>query len=238
MRCIAIDDEKLGLDLICSYIKKVPFLEMGGAFTSPAEALKFLMNNPVELVFSDIELHGTLNGIQLIASLPARPLVIFTTAYDNYAVDSYSLDAVDYILKPVSPERFFRAANKAYEIWSRSKSSEKTTDEMQSVVCAPDFLFFKTENRLLKIFLADILFIEGYGDYIKIHLADKRTVLSLQSMNSLEAKLSDNFIRTHRSYIVALDKIDEIERRRIKIGKDIIPISESYQRGFFARLHA
>lgn len=238
MRCIAIDDQKPGLNLICSYIEKVPFLEMAGAFTSSAEALKFLMNNSVELVFSDIELNGVLNGIQLVASLPTRPMVIFTTAYDNYAVDSYLLDAVDYILKPVSPERFFRAANKAYEHWCRRRFPEKTPSDIQPAVKTPDFLFLKTENRLLKIFLADILFIEGYGDYIKIHLADKRIILSLQSMNSLEAKLSDNFIRTHRSYIVAIDKIDEIERRRIKIGKEIIPVSESYRQEFFARLHA
>lgn len=243
MRCIVIDDEKPGLDLICGYIDNIPFLELVGAFATVGEALKVLVNNDVDLIFSDIELNGSINGVQLCASLQNPPLVIFITAYDRYAIEGYSLDAVDYLLKPVSPERFLKAANKAYQLWLQNhapKSAESlpagNAAPAPTPAPAPDYLFIKTENRLLKIFLRDILFIEGCGDYIKIHLSDKRQILSLQSLNAMEGRLSDNFIRTHRSYIVALDKIDEIERRRIRIGKEIIPISENYQERFFARI--
>lgn len=241
MRCIVVDDEKPGRDLICSYVEKVPFLELVGAYANTADALNFLMNNTIDVAFLDIELNGSINGMQLIATLPNRPLVIFITAYEHYAVDSYALDAVDYLLKPVSPDRFFRAANKAYQQWMQGRSAAApgptpTVAPQSGPSSVADYLFVKTENRLIKVYLHDILFIEGYGDYIKIHLADQRMILSLQSLNAMESRLPSNFIRTHRSYIVAIDKIDEIERRRIRIGKAIIPISNSYQDKFLEKV--
>lgn len=237
MRCIVVDDEKPGLDLICSYIGKVPFLELVGAYTNAAEALNFMVNNTVDVAFMDIELNGSINGMQMIASLPNRPMVIFISAYECYAIRGYVLDAIDYLLKPVSLERFVRAVNKAYQQWKQTRTAASPAVVSQpNQPSVADYLFVKVENRFIKVFLHDILFIEGYGDYIKIHLADQRVILSLQSLNTMESRLPSNFIRTHRSYIVAIDKIDEIERRRIRIGKEIIQISASYQDKFFEKV--
>ncbi len=228
MTCVAIDDERPGLDLICNYIEGTPFLEMKGAFSSYADALDFLMKNHVDLVFSDIELNSGINGMQLYSVLPYRPMVIFITAYSNYAVKSYSLSAVDYLLKPVSYERFLTAANKAYEQFRYRQPSSQTHSE---------YIFVKTENKLQKVLLKEVLYLEAYGDYVKIHFQDSPILMSMQSLTSFEAKLSDNFVRVHRSYIVALDKIDEVARQRIVIGSDIIPISDSYKKDFFDRIN-
>lgn len=237
MRCIVVDDEKPGLDWICSYVEKIPFLELSGAYTTAADALNLMINNPVDIVFCDIELNGSLNGMQLITTLPSCPMVIFISAYERYAVDSYVLNAVDYLLKPVSLERFFRAATKAYRQWLQIQTDTNTVAPLRQLpMSVPDYLFVKTANRLVKVLLCDIFYIEGYGDYVKIHLAGQRVILSQQSLNSMESRLPANFIRTHRSYIVAIDKIDEIERKCIRIGKEIIPVSGSYQKKFFDRV--
>lgn len=239
MRCIVLDDETLALDLIRSYVEKIPFLELAGTFSDPFDAMDFLRNNRVDLIFTDIEMND-INGVQLMSSISNRPMVIFISAYERYAIDGFLLDAVDYLLKPVSFDRFLKAVNKAYDIWTQRNAPRMPLPENVPTVVSgisPDHIFVKSDNRLVKLFFADILFIEGYGDYIKIHLQDSRTVLSLQNMGSIESKLSLNFARVHRSYIVAIDKIEEIERKRIKIGKDIIPISDSYQDAFFARLN-
>ena len=237
MRCIVIDDEILALDLTRSYIEKIPFLELAGTFSDPFDAMDYLMKNRVDLIFTDIEMND-INGVQLMSSLNNRPMVIFISAYERYAIDGYSLDAIDYLLKPVPFERFLKAVNKAYEAFTQRDISRTAPDLVSSAAPGfPDYIFVKTDNRLVKLFFADILFVEGYGDYIKIHLQDNRTILSLQNMGALESKLSANFARVHRSYIVAIDKIDEIERKRIKIGKHTVPISDSYQESFFARLH-
>ncbi len=225
MNCIAIDDEKPGLDLICAYIRETPFLELKGAFSSHADALDFLMKNNVDLIISDIELNASINGMQLYSSLPYRPMIIFVTAHADYAVKSYSLNAVDYLLKPVSQERFFSAVNKAYEQFTHKRKATH------------DYIFIKTENRLQKVLLKDILYLEAFGDYVKFHLQEAEPQLSQQSLTSFEPKLSDNFIRVHRSYIVALDKIDEIVRQRIRIGDELIPISDSYKKEVFDRIN-
>ncbi|MDL2319635.1 LytTR family DNA-binding domain-containing protein [Alistipes sp. OttesenSCG-928-B03] len=235
MRCIVIDDEKLALELTCSYISKVPFLELTGTFTDPFDAMDFLMKNPVDLVFTDIEMHD-INGVQLISSLNHRPKVIFITAYERYAIDSYSLDAVDYLLKPVSFERFLKAVNKAYENRQHSENAPDEPAIPNTPLSAPTYIFVKADGRLVKLFYSDILFIEGYGDYVKYHLRDNRMLLSLQNLGELENRLSSNFARVHRSFIVAIDKIEEIERKRIKIGKHLIPISDSYHDEFIIRL--
>lgn len=237
MRCIVIDDESLALDLIRSYVSKIPFLELCGTFTDGFEAMDYLMKNRVDLVFTDIEMNA-INGVQLMSSLSNRPMVIFISAYDRYAIDGYSLNAIDYMLKPVSFERFLKAVNKAYEAHAQHHTPKEPMPVLSSPQpSAPDYIFVKSENRLIKLFFSDILFVEGYGDYVKIHLNNKKTLLSLHNMSTLESKLSLNFIRVHRSYIVAIDKIDEIERKRIKIGEHLIPISESYQDAFFDRLN-
>ena len=238
MRCIIIDDEVLALELLHNYIGKIPFLELSGSFADPFEAMDFLMKNPVDLIFTDIEMND-INGVQLVSSLSNRPMVIFISAYQQYAIDGYSLDAVDYLLKPVPFDRFLKAVNKAYETYSQRESPRinKETHLIQASPPVHDHIFVKTESRLVRLFFSDILFIEGYGDYIKIHLQDNKMLLSLQNMGSFESKLPPNFTRVHRSYIVAIDKIEEIERKRIKIGKHLIPISESYQETFLSKIN-
>ncbi len=239
MNCIAIDDEKPGLDLICAYISETPFLEMKGAFSSHVDALAFLMENPVDLIISDIELNAGINGMQLYSSLPYRPMIIFVTAHADYAVKSYSLNAVDYLLKPVSQERFFQAVNKAYEQLMHKRNSVPL-QPLQSVVpmqTARDYIFVKTENRLQKVLLKDLLYIEAFGDYVRLHINGVEPLLSQQSLTLFESNLSDNFVRVHRSYIVALDKIDEIVRQRIRIGDEMIPISDNYKKDFFNKIN-
>lgn len=240
MRCIVIDDEKPAVDLVCSYIAKVPFLELAGSFNDLGKAVTFIMSESVDLIFSDIELNTDINGIQLIKSLPDPPMVIFISAYDKYAVDSYALDAVDYLMKPVSDERFFTAVNKAYKQHCSNKTVESVPSSplhvLPEIPSSSDFIFVKTENRLVKIFFSDILYVQGYGDYIKIYLTGDRVLLSLQSLNRFESVLPDNFVRVHRSYIIALDKISEIENKRIKIKGELIPIGESYTDRFFRKV--
>jgi len=237
MRCIIIDDEVLALELLHNYIGKIPFLELVGSFADPFDAMDFLMKNPVDLVFTDIEMND-INGVQLVSSLSNRPMVIFISAYQQYAIEGYSLDAVDYLLKPVPFDRFLKAVNKAYETHSQREAPRVAKEPIPVFAPPPcDHIFVKTESRLVRVIFSDILFIEGYGDYIKIHLPDNKILLSLQNMGSFESKLPPNFARVHRSYIVAIDKIEEIERKRIKIGKHLIPISESYQETFLSKIN-
>lgn len=234
MRCIVIDDEKPAVDLICSYIAKVPFLELAGSFTEVGKAVSCILSDHVDLIFTDIEINSDINGIQLIKSLPDPPMVIFISAFDRYAVDSYALEAVDYLMKPVSCERFFRAVNKAYRLFS-ANSPALSPSGAPAKASAPveDVIFIKAENRLVKVYLSEILYIKGYGDYIKIYLTGGSVLLSLQSLNKIETLLPSSFVRVHRSYIIALDKIEEIEHKRIRIGSEMIPIGESYQERFF-----
>lgn len=237
MRCVVIDDEQLAIELICSYIDRNPILDLAGTFSDLSEAVPFVMKEKVDLIFTDIELNSGMNGIEFVESLPNPPMVIFISAFNRYAVDSYSLGAVDYLMKPVSYERFVKAVNKAYEQYiQRSNASVPSGTYSPSEMIKPqaDYIFIKTENRLVKVFFSEILYIKGYGDYIKIFLTKDRLILSLQSLNRIETLLPDTFIRVHRSFIISIDKISEIERRRIRIGNEMIPIGESYQERFFS----
>ncbi len=239
MRCIAIDDENLALELIKGYISRIPFLELDSVFTNPFDAMDYLMKNKVDLIFCDIEMND-INGVQLISSLKNRPMVVFISAYDRYAIDGFSLDAIDYLLKPVSFDRFLKAVNKAYENFSLKNHRSRPVvvhTEAGNITPGNEYIFIKSDNRLVKLFFSDILFVEGYGDYVKIHLKDNKVLLSLQNMSSLETKLPTGFTRVHRSFIVSIDKIEEIERKRIKISKHNIPISDTYNETFFSMLN-
>ena len=239
MRCIVIDDEKPGLDLVCNYLNEIPFVQTAGVFQDMAEALNFLMSGHVDLIFTDIELNANINGIEFIKSLPSPPMVIFISAYDQYAIDGFSLDAVDYLLKPVSKERFFKAVNKAYRTFlmkTSPKTAAEPEPEQTPAARQPEYIFVKVENRLLKVFLSDILYVKGFGDYVKLYLTGGKTLLSLMTLNSLEAVLPCTFSRIHRSYITAMDKIDEIEHKRIRIGDALLPIGESYMKSFFGKI--
>lgn len=239
MRCIVIDDEQLAIDLVCSYIEENPFLELAGTFLDLKKAVRFVMEGNVDLIFTDIELNVGMNGLDFVRSIPDAPMVIFISAYDRYAVDSYTVDAVDYLVKPVSRERFFKAVNKAYGIYVQKNGLQASAglSTANDLVRPADFMFVKVENKLIKVLFKDILYIKGYGDYVRIYLDSGEMILSLQTMSRTESILPDSFMRIHRSYIVALDKISEIEHKRIRIGNEIIPIGDNYCEAFFKKLN-
>jgi two-component system, LytTR family, response regulator len=236
LKCIAVDDEPLALDLIQDYIDKVPFLEFIARFESPLEAMAYLHDNQVDLLFLDIQMEE-LSGIKLLNTLKIKPQVILTTAYASFALEGYELDVTDYLLKPISFDRFLRASNKAFEKF-RLIRGNKESQENEMVISNPrnDYFFVKTEYRLQKINFADILFVEGQGDYLKIY-TPKENIMTLQNFKRMEEILpAFNFIRVHRSYIIALDKIENVVRQHLTIAGHIIPIGDTYKEEFFALL--
>jgi DNA-binding LytR/AlgR family response regulator len=236
MKCIAVDDEPLALDILKDYIEKIPFLEFCARFESPLHAINFLKSNHVDLLFLDIQMEE-LTGIQLIRTLQEKPQVVLTTAFASFALEGYELDVTDYLLKPVSFERFLTAANKAYERYKLVRGN-KEVRENEMVIANPrnDYFFVKTEYRLQKINFSDILFIEGQGDYLKIY-TPRENIMTLQSFKKMEDILPpENFIRIHRSYIVALDKIENVIRTHVSIGGHSLPVGDTYKDEFYALL--
>jgi len=229
INCIAVDDEPLALDLLEDNIKKVPFLNLVSKCENAISAIEFLQNEKIDLVFSDIEMPG-LSGLNMIKALKNKPLIIFITAYEKYALQGFELDVIDYLLKPVLFERFLKAANKAREYMNysiESISQEKNNSES-------DFIFVKADYKIIKIFIKDILFIEGLKDYIKIYTGEKQPILTLSSLKAIENKLNtSDFIRVHKSFIISVTKIDSISKSRINIEKHEIPISENYRENIF-----
>lgn len=221
LTCAIVDDEPLAAALLESYVLKTPFLELKGKYNSAVNAMQILHDSPVNLLFLDIQM-PELNGLEFSNLLPNDTKIIFTTAFDQYAVDSYRVNALDYLLKPISYPDFLFSAQKAQEWFER-------------MAHPIDRIFVKTEYKLLQIGLDDILYIEGLKDYVKIYLeSDSHPVLSLISMKTVEDMLpSDRFIRVHRSFIVQPEKIKVIERNRIVFGKEYIPISDNYKQRFF-----
>ncbi len=227
LRTIAIDDEPLALRLVSDYISKTPFLELSGAFDNPLDAIDFLSSNTIDLIFVDIQMPD-LSGIEFARSLENAPKIVFTTAYEKYALEGFKLSAVDYLLKPFSYEEFLKAAGKA------RKQSELEANSLPSIEANKQFLFLKSEYKIRRINFNDILYIEGLKDYIKVYtVGEEKPVLSLNSIKSLEQKLpEEKFMRVHRSFIVNLDRIDTIERSRIIFGKTYIPVSDQYKDKF------
>ncbi|MFZ6010445.1 MAG: LytR/AlgR family response regulator transcription factor [Bacteroidota bacterium] len=223
MTCLAIDDEALSLDLLEDNIKKIPFLKLIRKCNNAIEANQFLQSQSVDLIFLDIQMPG-LTGIQFLQGFSRTPpLIIFVTAYEQYAIEGYNLDVVDYLLKPVSFERFFKAMNKAQEKYQTRKSNH-----MHVPV---EYLFVNSEYNLVRIDFKDIAYVKGLKDYVKIYLTSSaRPVITRMSMKSLEEKLApDHFIRVHKSYIIAIDKITSIRKGRINIMKEVIPISDHFK---------
>ena len=238
LTCAIIDDEPLAVSLLESYVLKTPFLDLQGTYNSALDALSDLRDRPVDLLFLDIQM-PELSGLEFSRILnEADTRIIFTTAFDQYAVDSYRVNALDYLLKPISYPDFLASANKAlrwYELLRKPVSSEEK-EESASIAerGGMESIFVKSEYKLLQIELRKILYIEGLKDYVKIFVEDEpRPVLSLMSMKSLEDMLpSDRFVRVHRSFIVQPEKIKVIERNRIVFGKEYIPISDNYKQHF------
>jgi DNA-binding LytR/AlgR family response regulator len=234
IKCIAVDDEPLALDIIQAYVAKIPFLELKGVFTQPIETIEYLRHNTVDLMFLDIHMEE-LSGIQLLNSLKNKPLVIFTTAYDQYAIQGFDLDVLDYMLKPISFERFLKGVNKALEhLEKQNVAIGADKNEKNISPSASNFFFVKTETRIEKVNATEVLFVEGMGDYWRIVTRNRR-IMTLMNAKGIEEILHEPaFCRVHKSYFVAIDKIEFVERKQIKIGEILIPISETYQKNFFS----
>jgi two-component system, LytTR family, response regulator len=227
LRSIAIDDEPLALQLVTGYIKKTPFLEFAGAFENPLDALKEISIDTVDLIFLDIHMPD-ITGTEFARTLHQGPKIIFTTAYEKYALEGFKLEAVDYLLKPFSYEDFLRAGQKALKLMELETKAEG------QIETSGEYLFVKSEYKIRRIKFSSISYIEGLKDYIKIYIDnEKRPIFSLNSLKNLDAKLpSSQFMRVHRSYIVNLDKIDAIERGRIIFGEVAITVGDQYKEKF------
>ncbi|HEY8784183.1 MAG TPA: LytTR family DNA-binding domain-containing protein [Mucilaginibacter sp.] len=244
LNCIAVDDEPLALGLVSSFIEQTPFLKLAGRFSSAVEALRAIHSQKVDVVFLDIQMPD-LNGIELARVLDNsktnKPRIIFTTAYNQFALEGYKVEALDYLLKPFNYEEFLHAANKALaysELLEKSNASATATATLAAAIpeerIEDEYLFLKVEYQLVRIALNDILYIEGLKDYVKVWLKNiEKPILSLTSLKSLEEKLpSKRFMRVHRSFIVSLDKINSITRNALQIGKVNITVGDQYKEAF------
>lgn len=234
LKCIAIDDEPKALDVVELYVKKTPFLELTGRFRDSLEALDFVKANSVDLLFLDINMPD-LNGIEFLQTLSKKPMVIFTTAYSEYAVQSYDFDAIDYLLKPFTFPRFLKAANKALDQFNLvHQETESKDSELKNPLISN--LVFKSGSDMYNIKLDDILYIEGAQNYIFIHTKETK-IMSLMRMKEIELKLPEElFMRIHKSYIIALQQIDKIESYQVSIKGHEIPIGKTYKEAFLRQI--
>jgi two-component system, LytTR family, response regulator LytT len=236
LKCIAVDDEPLALELICTFINQTPFLKLEGRYSNAIEALKRIHQGNIDLIFLDIQMPD-LSGIELAKIIDkgepgVGPRIVFTTAFNQYALEGYKVDALDYLLKPYNYSDFLKSANKAKayaELLNKTVQQQVLVAESEE-----EYLFLKVDYQLLRISFKDILYLEGYKDYVKVHLENNpRPLLSLISLKTLEEKLpSKKFMRIHRSYIIALEKIKAVSRNKVLIGEDYIAISDQYKDSF------
>ena len=228
IKCIAIDDEPLAVKKIAAFIQKTPFLELVAECRSAFDAVDLINNNEVQLLFIDINMPD-LNGMEFVKSLTNKPYVVFTTAYSEYAVEGFKVDAVDYLLKPIDYTSFLKAATKV-----KNLIDLKSTTSVESIKATSDHLFVKSEYKLVRIELDDITYIESQNEYIKINLVNRKPVMTMVSLKAIEDQLPpDRFMRVHRSFIVNLKKITTIERSRILFDdKVMIPVSDQYKDKF------
>ena len=231
IRCIAVDDEKLALDLLEDDISKVPFLQLVKKCRNGIEALEVLQNEQIDLIFLDIQMPDV-SGIQFLKSLPDKPLVIFTTAYEKYAVEGFELDVVDYLLKPYSFERFLKAVNKVPEHRRMAAKSQPPTVYPEDPAISSQYIFVKSDYKLVKIEIAEIQYIESLKDYVRI-FAGNKSVITLSSMKSIEEKLvGPEFVRVHRGFMVNIRKINYIHKNFVQIGEKEIPIGDNFRENF------
>jgi len=236
LNCIAVDDEPLALGLVCKFIEQTPFFKLVGRYPGAVEALKAIHSQKIDLVYLDIQMPD-LNGIELARVLGKgahTPRIIFTTAFAQFGLEGYKVDALDYLLKPFNYEEFLRTATKAHAYYEFINRPAPAVAVVKSEYADDQYLFLKVEYQLVRIALDDILYIEGLKDYIKVHLKSvEKGVLSLTSLKALEEKLSSRrFMRVHRSYIVALDKITSMTRNSLQIGKKNITVGNQYKDAF------
>ncbi|MBC7408496.1 MAG: response regulator transcription factor [Arcicella sp.] len=231
LNCIAVDDENLALDLIEDNIHKVPFLNLVKRCKNPFEAMEVLQTQEIDLIFLDIQMPG-ITGVQFLQSITNSPMVIFVTAYQQYALEGFNLNVVDYLLKPIDFERFLKAVNKASELYNLKHKTvviENVSELKNSAI------FVNADYSLVKIKIDEITYIEGLKDYVKINLnSSTKPIVTRMTMKAIEEKLpTSEFFRVHKSFIVSLDKIESIRSLKIKIGNAQIPVSESYSEEFF-----
>ncbi len=232
--CYIIDDEPLAQEILEEYIAKVPFLELKGTFMSPLDANIHIQEDKPDLLFLDINMPD-LDGLSFIPMLNPKPHIILTTAYDQYALKAFELEVKDYLLKPFSFERFYKSVLRIYQ----EQSSQKQPEMKEPVLDTPPesgFIFLKVGHKIQKLAIQDIIYVEGMRDYLRIHTA-KEKIMTLLNFAKLEDLLPANkFVRVHRSFLVAIDKIDHIEKKRIKIADQVIPVSDTYADAFFNKL--
>lgn len=225
--CIAVDDEPISLEVMEDYIARTPNLELLNTFTDGYKAIEFMKENKVQLIFLDIQMPH-INGLQLLKSLPEPPLAIFTTAYSNYAIEGFNLNAIDFLLKPFEYDRFLKAVNKAGEY---TNYKERPSEQVAS-----SYIFVKSDYQIVKIDLSDISHIEGMDDYVKI-FTSKKMILSNITMKEILSKLpAPSFTRVHRSFIVSMAHIESVRNKRIKIGEKFIPVGDSFADSFYKLL--
>jgi DNA-binding LytR/AlgR family response regulator len=229
IKAIAIDDEPLALELISRFCSKHAAIQLEKTFTKPSAALAYLQKFPVDLVFLDIQM-PSVTGLALSKILPENVRIIFTTAFSEHALDAYELNAIDYLLKPFEESRFSKAVDKAVDFFRLKNQNENPAD---------NFLFIRADYKLIKIPLAEILYIEGLGDYLKVHYGDNKLVVARMTMKNILAKLTPNeFLRVHRSFIVPFSRIENVRNKTIYIKEQEIPIGTSYENDFFKKFKA
>lgn len=233
IKCIAVDDEPLALELVAKFINQTSFLDLCASFDNAIEALGFMNTNEISLIFLDIQMPD-LSGMEFARIIDgkkgdSKPRIIFTTAYNQFAIEGYKVDALDYLLKPFSYEEFLKSASKAYQYFEEKNSKSPSPSPANA-----DYIFLKVEYQLVKIMLKEITYVEAYKDYVKVYLLNKpNPILSLTSLKSMEEMLpSEKFMRIHRSFIISLDHIDSIARNAVNIGNTTITVSENYKDNF------
>jgi len=227
LRCIAVDDEPLALELLEDNISKIPYLQLEATCSNAMEAIKVLQEKTIDLIFLDIQMPG-LTGLQFIQSMMERPMIVLITAYEKYALEGFNLDVIDYLVKPVSLERFVKACNKAWELHQLRSKPKETTDSRLN-----DYIFVNADYSLLKVVMDDIMWVEGLKDYIKIHLkSSSKAVITRMTMKAMEDMLPPaRFIRIHKSYIAGMSFITSVRKSSVMIGAVELPVSETYQDG-------
>jgi two-component system, LytTR family, response regulator len=216
MKAIAIDDEPIALEIVRSHASKVPFLDLKAGFTDAFKAMEYLQKENIDLIFLDIKMPD-ISGIDFFKSLRRKPLVIFTTAYSEHAVTSFEMDAVDYLLKPFSLPRFIQACNKAYELYTFRDDTE-----------ASDHVYIKTGYEQVKVLFEDILYLEASGNYVTFVLRDKKILSRSTFTEAINLVPQEKFVRVHRSFLVAINKIDKVERHQVTLNNNRVPVSEAY----------
>ncbi|MCR4033985.1 MULTISPECIES: LytR/AlgR family response regulator transcription factor [Flavobacterium] len=237
MKCVIIDDEPLAVELLQDFVKKVDSLELVNSFNNAIDAVSFINQNNVDLIFLDIEMPH-FSGIDFINTIEKKPLVIFTTAYSDYAVEGFNLGAVDYLVKPIPFHRFLKAVVRAQQVLQPVAANQAVSENTNAPEIEQDFMFVRAEYENVKLNFADILFIEGLKDYVKIYTTDNKFTLTLISLIKLENLLSSKgFARIHRSYIINIKHVKSIQKNKVLISDKRIPISESYKNTFFEKIN-